>query len=37
MVDWSEEMVFKSSIFRIKTYYLVAYLSDENVLLLVFS
>ena len=35
--SWSKDIVFKSSLFRMRTYYLVAYLSAENVRLLIFS
>ena len=35
--SWSKDIVFKSSLFRMKTYYLVAHLSAENVRLLIFS
>ena len=34
--SWNKDIVFKSSLFRMKTYYLVAYLSAENVRLLIF-
>ena len=34
--SWSKDIVFKSSLFRMKKYYLVVYLSAENVRVLIF-